>query len=170
MGLRNPFRVRTVPCNQVLLCLGKDAGWKKWPAGLSVHGDLMLEMSYPDKRRSENVCDTANADPCQLTWSSKHVFLQNSSSSPNATMTSMTNGSAELHTKHFIFAASGGRISLIFLLWDLQTRGKNSWVCERSLSVCKSNVSTGEVKGHEVWGTNWDAQSSEIPSFAWVYF
>lgn len=71
-------------------------------------------------------CGTANVDPCQLTWSSKHVFLQNSSSSPNVTMTSITNGSAELHTKYYIFAPSGGRISLIFLLWDLQTRGKNS--------------------------------------------
>lgn len=109
-------------------------------------------------------CGTANADPCQLTWSSKYVFLQNSSSSPNVTMTSITNGSAELHTKHHIFAASGGRISLIFLLWNLQTRGKNSWVCVRALSVCKSNVSTGDLKWHEFWGTNWDAQSSEVPS------
>lgn len=41
-----------------------------------------------------------------------------------------------------------------FLLWDPQTRGKNSGVCGRALSVCKSNGSTGDSKWHEIWGTS----------------
>lgn len=54
-------------------------------------------------------CGTANLDLCQLVWSTKHVLLQNSSSSSNTVMTSIRTGSAELHTKLYISAASGGK-------------------------------------------------------------
>lgn len=63
-------------------------------------------------------CGTANADLCQLIWSTKCVLLRNSYTSSNITI---RNGSAELHTKRYIAAASGGKdFSHFFLMESLK--------------------------------------------------
>lgn len=65
-GLRKLFRARRVPCNYVLFVRQQTTGLPLFgegcrmeegtvSAGLSVHSDLMLEVNYPDKRRSGNV-------------------------------------------------------------------------------------------------------------------
>jgi len=113
MGWKKPFRARIVLYNYTLcgrqrttgLPLfgeGRRMGGQTVSAGLSVPSDPVLAGNYPAKRRS------GNADLCQLMWSTKHVWLQNSSSSPNTTTPGIRNGPAELHTKPSISAASGG--------------------------------------------------------------
>lgn len=109
---------------------------------------------------------TTNADLCQLTWSTKHVLLQKSSSSPSVTMTSITSGSAELHTKHYIYAASRGRISLTFFN-GISKQEIRIPECVREHQVSVRVMYPLGIRND----TRSEApQSSEEPSFAWVYF
>lgn len=98
-GLKKPFILR------MALCFGMPYA-RKWPTGLPLFGDgrvvsvrLCIQVIwhqkwvYPDKRGVRMRYDKANADLCHLVLSSKHISLQNSSSSSN-TNTSTRNGSA----------------------------------------------------------------------------
>lgn len=51
-------------------------------------------------------CGIAKAGLCQLIWSTKWVLLCNYCSTSDTTTISTRNGSAELHTKRYIAAAS----------------------------------------------------------------
>lgn len=176
MGLKKPFRARTVPCNYILF-------GRQQTTGLPLFGEeyRMEEVmcraecsqgsdagSESSRQKEEQECDAAqltqiSADSLGAVSMScfKTQLVLPMSQWPASQMIQLTS------TESIIFLQPLGELFLsFFLLWDLQRRGKNSWVWERALSVWRATYPLG------IWNyTRSEApQSSEVPSFPWVYF